>query len=82
MISETQARTILSVQLTRKLSTAGKEGFDVIFMEAVVLQHSVELLKILDVMLERHLLLPTSCSVQTHTFRGHMNIAEQSLLAV
>lgn len=54
---------------TRKLSTAGEEGLDVIFMEAVVLQHSVELLKILNVTLERNLLLPATCSIQI--FRGH-----------
>lgn len=40
-----------------------------IFMEAVVLQHSVELLKILNVTLERNLLLPATCSIQI--FRGH-----------
>ena len=57
--------------LTRKLSAAGKEGLDVIFVEAVVLQHSVELLEILYVTLERHLLLPATCSVHTYIFRGH-----------
>lgn len=56
---------------TRKLSTAGEEGLDVIFVETVALQHPVELLKILNVTLERHLLLPATCSVQTHIFRGH-----------
>lgn len=56
--------------LTRKVSTAGEEGLDVIFMEAIVLQHSVELLKILNVTLERHLLLPATCRVHTYIMRG------------
>lgn len=42
-----------------------------IFVEAVVLQHSVELLKILDVALERHLLLPATCSVHADICRGY-----------
>lgn len=52
---------IQSDNRTGKLSTAGEEGLDVILMEAVVLQHSIELLKILNVSLERDLLLPAAC---------------------
>lgn len=39
---------------TRKLSTAAEEGLNVILKEAVVLQHFVEPLKILNMMLEHY----------------------------
>lgn len=47
-------------RLTRKLSTAGKEGLNVIFVKTVVPEHLVKLLQILNVTLERHLLLPAT----------------------
>lgn len=46
------------------MSAAGEEGLDVILVEAVVLQHSVELLQILNVTLECDLLLPATCRTQ------------------
>lgn len=48
---------------TRKLSIT-EEGLDVIFRKAVVLEHSIKPLKVLNVMLEGDLLLPTTCSVK------------------
>lgn len=48
---------------TRKLPIT-EEGLDVILGKAIVLQHSVELLQTLNMMLECDLLLPTACSVQ------------------
>lgn len=46
---------------TRKLPAAGKEGLDVVFMEAVAPEHPVEPLEVLEVALEGHLLLPPAC---------------------
>jgi len=51
----------MNVLYTRKRSAAGEEGLDVLFEEPVVPQHPVEPLKVLDVTLERHLLLPAAC---------------------
>lgn len=51
-------------RLTRKVSAAGEESLDVILVEAIVLQHSVELLQILNVTLECYLLLPAACGTQ------------------
>lgn len=48
---------------TRKLPIT-EEGLDVILGKAIVLEHSVELLETLNMMLECDLLLPTTCSVQ------------------
>lgn len=42
-----------------------------IFVKAVVLQHPVELLKVLNMTLECHLLLPASCRQRTNILRGH-----------
>lgn len=47
---------------TRKLPAAGEERLYVVLVEAVVLQHVVELQKVLDVTLERHLLPPATCT--------------------
>lgn len=62
------------------MPAAGEEGLDVIFMEAVALQHSVELLKILNVTLERHLLLPATCSAHKHTHFQRAPRAQHSTL--
>lgn len=59
--------------LTRKVSTAGKEGLDVILVEAVVLQHPVEPLQILNVMLECYLLLPAAYKENTDTHHPGVN---------
>lgn len=48
---------------TRNLSIT-EEGLDVIFRKAIVQEHSIKLLKILNMMLERDLLLPTTCGVK------------------
>lgn len=53
--------------LTGKVSAAGKEGLDVVLVEAVVLQHPVEPLQILNVMLECYLLLPATYKKNTDT---------------
>lgn len=48
---------------TRNLSIT-EEGLDVIFRKAIVQEHSIKLLKVLNMMLERDLLLPTTCGVK------------------
>lgn len=64
---------IVSGPLTRKVSTAGKEGLDVVLVEAVVLQHHVEPLQILNMMLECYLLLPTTYKENTNTHLPGVN---------
>lgn len=82
LVSETESRRSSREQHcpTRKLSAAGEEGLDVIVVEAIVLQHPVEILKILNMALERHLLLPAACSVHTHIFRRHREHSTALLL--
>lgn len=41
-----------------------EEGLDVIFRKAIDLEHSIKPLKILNMMLECDLLLPTTCRVK------------------
>lgn len=52
---------------TKKVSTAGKEGLDVILVKAIVLQHPVKPLQILNMMLECYLLLPAAYNRNTGT---------------
>lgn len=64
-IIHTVSSPIIGAPPTRKVSIAGKEGLDVVLMKAIVLQHPVEPLQILNVMLERHLLLPAAYDKNT-----------------